>query len=46
VVRREDARDKVLEIGGPQRLSMDDVIRTVQEVLDGGGRSCITRPAS
>jgi len=33
VVRREDARDKVLEIGGPQRLSMDDVIRTVQEVL-------------
>ena len=33
LVRREDARDKVLEIGGPQRLSMDDVIRTVQEVL-------------
>jgi NADH dehydrogenase len=33
VVRREDARDKVLEIGGPQRLTMDDVIRTVQEVL-------------
>jgi len=23
----------VLEIGGPQRLTMDDVIRTVQEVL-------------
>jgi NADH dehydrogenase len=33
VVRREDAREKVLEIGGPQRLTMDDVIRTVQEVL-------------
>jgi uncharacterized protein YbjT (DUF2867 family) len=33
LVRREDARDKVLEIGGPQRLTMDDVIRTVQEVL-------------
>ena len=33
VVRREDARDKVLEIGGPQRLTMDHVIRTVQEVL-------------
>lgn len=33
LVRREDARDKVLDIGGPQRLTMDDVIRTVQEVL-------------
>ena len=33
LVRREDVRDTVLEIGGPQRLTMDDVIRTVQEVL-------------
>jgi uncharacterized protein YbjT (DUF2867 family) len=33
LVRREDARATVLEIGGPQRLTMDDVIRTVQEVL-------------
>ena len=33
LVRREDARDTVLELGGPQRLTMDDVIRTVQEVL-------------
>jgi uncharacterized protein YbjT (DUF2867 family) len=33
LVRREDARDTVLEIGGPQRLTMDQVIRTVQEVL-------------
>jgi uncharacterized protein YbjT (DUF2867 family) len=33
LVRREDARDTVLEIGGPQRLTMDDVIRTIQEVL-------------
>jgi NADH dehydrogenase len=32
LVRREDARDKVLEIGGP-RLSMDQVIRQVQDVL-------------
>jgi uncharacterized protein YbjT (DUF2867 family) len=33
LVRREDARDTVLDLGGPQRLTMDDVIRTVQEVL-------------
>jgi uncharacterized protein YbjT (DUF2867 family) len=33
LVRREDVRDTVLEIGGPQRLTMDQVIRTVQEVL-------------
>jgi NADH dehydrogenase len=30
---REDARDKVLELGGPQRLSMDEIVRTVQKVL-------------
>jgi NADH dehydrogenase len=32
LVRREDARDKVLEVGGA-RMTMDDVLRTVQEVL-------------
>jgi NADH dehydrogenase len=32
-VRREDARDKAWELGGPERLSMDEVIRTVQRVL-------------
>src|SRR6185436_13090181 len=32
LVRREDARDKVLEIGGP-RLTMDQVVRAVQDVL-------------
>lgn len=32
-VRREDARDKALELGGPERLTMDQVIRTVQAVL-------------
>jgi uncharacterized protein YbjT (DUF2867 family) len=32
-VRREDAKDKVLELGGPARLTMDDVIRTIQAVL-------------
>ncbi len=33
LVRREDVRDTVLEVGGPQRLTMDQVIRTIQEVL-------------
>jgi NADH dehydrogenase len=33
VATREDARDKVLELGGPQRLSMDEIVRTVQKVL-------------
>lgn len=32
-VRREDARDKTWEVGGPERLTMDEVIRTVQRVL-------------
>ncbi len=33
LVRREDARDLVLELGGPQRLTNDQVIHTIQEVL-------------
>jgi len=32
-VRREDAKDKVFDLGGPERLSMDAIIRTVQKVL-------------
>jgi NADH dehydrogenase len=32
-VRREDAKDKAFELGGPERLSMDEIIRTVQKVL-------------
>ena len=32
-VRREDAKDNVFEIGGPERLTMDEIIRTVQKVL-------------
>jgi NADH dehydrogenase len=32
-VRREDAKDKALELGGPERLTMDEVIRTVQRVI-------------
>jgi NADH dehydrogenase len=31
--RRDDAKDKVFELGGPERLTMDQVIRTVQTVL-------------
>jgi uncharacterized protein YbjT (DUF2867 family) len=32
-VHREDAKDKALELGGPERLTMDEVIRTVQTVI-------------
>jgi nucleoside-diphosphate-sugar epimerase len=31
--RREDAKDKALDLGGPERLTMDDVIRKVQAVV-------------
>lgn len=33
--RREDCRDKVFELGGPERLSMDEIIRTIQSLLRG-----------
>jgi len=33
LVRREDARASVLELGGPERLTMDQVIRTIQQVI-------------
>jgi len=33
LVRREDAKETVLEIGGPERLTMDDVVRAIQRVL-------------
>jgi NADH dehydrogenase len=32
-VRREDARDKALDLGGPERLTMDQIIRTIQKVI-------------
>jgi NADH dehydrogenase len=32
-VRREDAKDKVLELGGPERLTMDEIVRTIQKVI-------------
>jgi len=43
-VRREDARDKALELGGPDRLTMDEIIRTVQRVL-GRKRPLLHHPA-
>jgi NADH dehydrogenase len=43
LVRREDAKDKVLEIGG-DRMTMDEVIRTVQSVL-GKRRPLLHHPA-
>src|SRR5262249_44061997 len=33
LVRREDARAVVLEVGGPERLTLDLVVRTIQQVL-------------
>jgi NADH dehydrogenase len=33
LVQREDAKAAVFELGGPQRLTMNEVIRTVQRVL-------------
>jgi NADH dehydrogenase len=44
-VRREDAKDKALELGGPERLSMDEIIRTVQKVL-GRHRPLLHHPAA
>jgi uncharacterized protein YbjT (DUF2867 family) len=44
VVRREDAKDKVFDLGGPERLSMDEIIRTVQKVL-GRRRPLLHHPA-
>lgn len=32
-VQREDARDKALNVGGPQRLTMDEVVRILQKVM-------------
>ncbi len=43
-VRREDAKDKVFELGGPERLTMDEIIRTVQKVL-GRRRPLLHHPA-
>jgi uncharacterized protein YbjT (DUF2867 family) len=43
-VRREDAKDKAFELGGPERLTMDEIIRTVQKIL-GKRRPLLHHPA-
>ena len=32
-VRREDCNEKAFDLAGPERLSMDDILRTIQKVL-------------
>jgi uncharacterized protein YbjT (DUF2867 family) len=44
LVRREDARGVVLELGGPERLTMDQVVRTIQQVI-GKRRPIVHQPA-
>ncbi len=34
-VRRDDAKDKLLALGGPERLTMDEIVRTIQSLLRG-----------
>jgi len=43
-VRREDATGAAFELGGPERLTMDEIIRTVQKVL-GRRRPLLHHPA-
>jgi uncharacterized protein YbjT (DUF2867 family) len=43
-VRRGDAKDKALDLGGPERLTMDEIIHTVQKVL-GRGQFLLHQPA-
>ena len=43
-VRRSDAKDKALDLGGPERLTMDEIIHTVQKVL-GRGQFLLHQPA-
>jgi uncharacterized protein YbjT (DUF2867 family) len=44
-VRREDARDRAFDLGGPERLTMDEIIRTVQRVI-GKHRPLLHQPAA
>ncbi len=44
-VRRPDAKDRALDLGGPERLTMDEIIRTVQRVL-GKRRPLLHQPAA
>jgi NADH dehydrogenase len=34
-VRREDAKDKVFALGGPESLTMDEIVRTIQALVRG-----------
>jgi len=43
-VRREDVKDLALDLGGPERMTMDQIIRTVQKVL-GKSRPLLHHPA-
>jgi uncharacterized protein YbjT (DUF2867 family) len=43
-VRRDDAKDRAFELGGPERLTMDEIIRTIQKVL-GKRRPLLHQPA-
>ena len=44
--RREDCKDKALDLAGPERLTMDEIIRTLQKVLVLGDRCCTIRRRS
>ena len=44
-VRRDDVKDAAFDLGGPERLSMDQIIRTVQKVL-GKTRPLLHHPAA
>jgi uncharacterized protein YbjT (DUF2867 family) len=44
-VTREDAKDKALSLGGPQRLTLDEVVRIVQKVI-GTWRPIVHHPAA
>jgi uncharacterized protein YbjT (DUF2867 family) len=43
--RRDDLKNATFDLGGPDRLSMDEVIRTIQKVL-GKKRPLLHQPAS
>jgi NADH dehydrogenase len=43
-VRREDCKDRALDLAGPERLTMDEIIRTIQKVL-GRRRPLLHHPA-
>lgn len=44
-VQREDVKDTVLALGGPERLTMDAVVRTIQKVI-GKWRPIVHHPAA